>query len=98
MIRSRSSTRSCLYTWAPCATGHRSKPKKIAARRHVRNRFNTAYPAVPSDDEEAAQRRHDRWEPRPYTAGQSRSIPKINSPKPCRATLGLRRHVAQVCS
>ena len=40
MIRSRSSTRSCLDTWTPCAAGRRSKPKEIAARKHVWNRFD----------------------------------------------------------
>ncbi|PAW71890.1 MAG: hypothetical protein B9S26_15105 [Opitutia bacterium Tous-C4FEB] len=55
----------------------------------------TLLPAVPTDGKEATQRRHDRWEPWPHTVGQSRSIPKIDSPKPCRATLDLRRHAAQ---
>lgn len=50
---------------------------------------------IPSDDKEAAQRRHDRWEPWPHTAGQSPSIPNIDSPKTCGATLDLRRHAAQ---
>jgi hypothetical protein len=95
MIRSRSSTRSCLYTCGPCATGHRSKPKEIAARRLVWNRINTVYSGIPSDDKEAVQRRHDRWEPWPHTVSQSRSIPKIDSPKPCLAALDLRRHAAQ---
>ena len=39
MIRSRSSTLSSPGTCAPCPSGHRSKPKKIAARWHVWNRL-----------------------------------------------------------
>ncbi len=66
-----------------------------ASRWHVWNRFNTAYPAVPGDDKEAAQRRHDRWEPWPHTVGQSRFIPKIDFPPEGRHTLDLRRYAAQ---
>ena len=66
-----------------------------AARWHIWNRFNTAYPAVPADDKEAAQRRHDRWEPWPHTVGQSRFIPKIDFPPEGRHTLDLRRYSAQ---
>jgi hypothetical protein len=57
--------------------------------------FCRPYPAFPAAEKAAAQRRHDRWEPWPHIVGQFRSIPKIDSPKPCRATLDLRRHVAQ---
>ena len=39
MIQSRPSTRSSPGTCAPCPKVHRSKPKKIAARWHVWNRF-----------------------------------------------------------
>jgi uncharacterized protein (DUF2126 family) len=66
-----------------------------AARWHVWNRFNTAYPAVPATDKEAATRRHDRWEPWPHTVGQSRFIPKIDFPPEGRHTLDLRRYSAQ---
>jgi uncharacterized protein (DUF2126 family) len=66
-----------------------------AARWHVWNRYNTAYPAVPADDKEATQRRHDRWEPWPHTVGQSRFIPKIDFPPEGRHTLDLRRYSAQ---
>ena len=66
-----------------------------AARWHIWNRHNTAYPAVPGDDKEAAQRRRDRWEPWPHTVGQSRFIPKIDFPPEGRHTLDLRRYTAQ---
>jgi uncharacterized protein (DUF2126 family) len=66
-----------------------------AARWHIWNRHNTAYPAVPADDKEAAQRRRDRWEPWPHTVGQSRFIPKIDFPPEGRHTLDLRRYSAQ---
>ena len=66
-----------------------------AARWHVWNRHNTAYPAVPADDTAAAARRHDRWEPWPHTVGQARFIPKINVPPEGRHTLDLRRYPAQ---
>jgi uncharacterized protein (DUF2126 family) len=66
-----------------------------AARWHVWNRHNTAYPAVPADDKEAATRRHDRWEPWPHTVGQARFIPKIDFPPEGRHTLDLRRYPAQ---
>lgn len=66
-----------------------------AARWHIWNRHHTAYPAVPGDDKEATQRRHDRWEPWPHTVGQSRFIPKIDFPPESRHTLDLRRYSAQ---
>jgi uncharacterized protein (DUF2126 family) len=66
-----------------------------AARWHVWNRFNTAYPAVPANDQEAATRRADRWEPWPHTIGQARYIPKIDFPPEGRHTLDLRRYSAQ---
>ena len=66
-----------------------------AARWHVWNPRNTAYPSVPANDKDATQRRLDRWEPWPHTLGQSRFIPKIDFPPEGRHTLDLRRYSAQ---
>jgi uncharacterized protein (DUF2126 family) len=66
-----------------------------ADRWHVWNPRNTAYPSVPANDKDAAQRRLDRWEPWPHTVGQSRFIPKIDFPPEGRHTLDLRRYSAQ---
>ena len=66
-----------------------------AARWHVWNPTNTAYPAAPADDTVAAARRAERWEPWTQTIGQARFIPKIDFPPEGRHTLDLRRYPAQ---
>ncbi len=66
-----------------------------AARWHVWNPRNTAYPSVPANDKDAVQRRLERWEPWPHTLGQSRFIPNIDFPPEGRHTLDLRRYSAQ---
>ncbi|MBS0632372.1 MAG: transglutaminase family protein [Verrucomicrobia bacterium] len=66
-----------------------------AARWHVWNPQNHSYHAAPANDTEAAHRRTERWEPWPYTVGQSRFIPKIDFPPEGRHTLDLRRYSAQ---
>jgi hypothetical protein len=50
---------------------------------------------APLDENEAAHRRAERWEPWPHTVGQSRFIPKIDFPPEGRHTLDLRRYPAQ---
>lgn len=66
-----------------------------AARWHVWNPRNADYTTAPADDTVAATRRAERWEPWPYTVGQSRFIPKIDFPPEGKHTLDLRRYPAQ---
>lgn len=66
-----------------------------AARWHVWNPANSAYPAPPADDTIAAARRAERWEPWTKTIGQARFIPKIDFPPEGQHTLDLRRYPAQ---
>ncbi|MEY2879335.1 MAG: hypothetical protein RLZZ15_1715 [Verrucomicrobiota bacterium] len=66
-----------------------------AARWHVWNPTNSPYPAAPTDDNEAAARRAERWEVWPHTLGQPRFVPKIDFPPEGKHTLDLRRYPAQ---
>ncbi|WP_414662015.1 transglutaminase family protein [Horticoccus sp. 23ND18S-11] len=66
-----------------------------AARWHVWNPRHASYATAPADDQEAAARRADRWEPWPHTVGQARFVPKIDFPPEGRHTLDLRRYPAQ---
>ncbi len=66
-----------------------------AARWHVWNPANSAYPTAPDDDKTAAIRRAERWEPWPHTIGQARFVPKIDFPPEGKHTLDLRRYSAQ---
>ena len=66
-----------------------------AARWHVWNPTNSAYPTAPDDDKTAAARRTERWETWPHTIGQARFVPKIDFPPEGKHTLDLRRYSAQ---
>lgn len=66
-----------------------------AARWHIWNPRGLPYQKVPDTDAEAAHRRTERWEPWPYTVGQSRFIPKVDFPPEGQHTLDLRRYPAQ---
>jgi uncharacterized protein (DUF2126 family) len=66
-----------------------------AARWHVWNPTNSAYPTAPDDDATAATRRAERWQTWPHTVGQPRYVPKIDFPPEGQYTLDLRRYPAQ---
>lgn len=68
---------------------------QAAARWHNWNPSNEPYPGRPKDEDEAADRRRQRWEAYPNTVGQQRFIPAIDFPPEGQYTLDLRRYPAQ---
>jgi hypothetical protein len=74
---------------------HRSKPKKIAARWHVWNRFDAPTPPSPPTSKKPPNAATTAGNSGPPTVGQSHLSSKIDSPKTGRLTLNLRRHAAQ---